>query len=127
MIELNVFKAIADLAVGAKARRDEEHQEFLRFYRSLVETLPTMATEAFGNLNGVKVTARKAAQSWGIELTVSDYLWWKHEIEQGARFVEGVAAVQTSMLHRLSKAAEAQRLSPEERKEMLSLIDGSTT
>jgi hypothetical protein len=116
MTNTSIFKAVADLVTGAKARETEEHARFLRFYRDLVETLPTAATKAFGGLS--------LADATRIELTATDYIWWKNKIEQqGYRFSAGVFAVQANMLNHLAKKAEAERLDPAERKALLALLD----
>lgn len=122
MLSVNVFKAVADLAVGAKSKRDQEHTDFLAFYRSLVESLPTEAIRLFGNMS-VKLIVGKVEEGAGLELTATDYMWWRQKIAGGARFVVGVHAVQLEMLNRLSKKAEAESLPPEQRKVLLALLD----
>jgi hypothetical protein len=122
MMKLNVFKAVVDLAMGAKARRSTEHQEFLTFYRSLVETVPTEAIGLFGSMP-VNVFEAGKQEDWAIELTATDYIWWKKKIESGARFVVDPSEVQLAMLNRMSKKADMERLSPDERKSLIALME----
>jgi hypothetical protein len=124
MINLSIFQAIGELVSGAKGRSDAEHIAFLAFYRSLVETLPADACRAFGLMNGVEVITGGSKGSFGIELTVTDYVWWKKHIEEeGTTFVHSPASVQLDMLTRLSRKAEVQRLEPSERKHLLDLLE----
>lgn len=124
MTMASVFKAVADLAVGAKARRDAEYQDFLSFYRDLVETLPTEAVTAFGSMKVEVVEAGAIKSGWAIELTPTDFIWWKSKLEQGeVRFTGSADSVKLSMLSRIAKKAEAHRLSPAERKTLLALLD----
>ncbi|KKC25798.1 hypothetical protein [Sphingomonas sp. SRS2] len=125
LLSADLFKSIADIAVTAKGRRDAEHASFLAFYRQLVEVIPTDAVTSFGSVSVNVKTARKSEQ-WAIELTVTDYMWWKQKIEQlGVRFEKSPASVQADMLVRLSKAAEASRLNSDERKALLGLLDAA--
>lgn len=125
MASAGIFRAVAEMALGAKARRDQENEKFLSFYRELVETLPTDVTELFGHMGKVAVTLKNGeTPSWGIELTATDYIWWCNEIrENGVRFTQGPRAVEQAMIARLAKQAESQRLTPEERKKLISLLD----
>lgn len=119
----HIFRKIADLALGAKARRDDEYRQFLAFFRELVETTPTDVAKLFGRFN-VKSQPRGGQEAvYGIELTATDYLWWVNEIEnKGTRFVNGVPRVQTAILSHIAKQAEAQGLTADERKLLLSLL-----
>lgn len=125
-MNVNIFKAIGDLALSAKKRKDNEHADFLAFYRNLVETLPTEIVALFGNMGGVAVWHKGKEKSCGLELTATDFMWWKTHIEaEGVRFVNTPASVKCDMLDRLARHAEAHRLSPEERKNLLSLLKQS--
>lgn len=121
----NIFRAVGELALGAKRRREAEYASFLSFFRELVETLPAEMTSLFGHMSNVGVTLRDGkTANYGIELTVTDFLWWKSAIEQdGVRFTSGPESLRRSMLTRFSKQAEAYRLEPEERKKLLAMID----
>lgn len=125
-MNVSVFRAIGELALGAKGRRDKEYAEFLAFYRDLVETLPSEMIELFGTLENVSVFVSGKKASYGLELSVTDYLWWKQHIEVSRlRFESGVASVKFDMLDRFSRKAETHRLSPEERTKLLALIEQS--
>jgi hypothetical protein len=123
---LKLFQAIADLASNAAGRVTDEHQEFLNFYRGLVDTVPPETVGRFGNL-GVAVIENGAVQTqWGIELTATDYLFWKQKIGAGVRFSPahgGVKSVPRAMATRLAKQAETAGLTLEERQQLLNLLD----
>ena len=120
----NIFLSIGELALGAKKRREREYAEFLSFYRTLVETMPSEMTALFGTLDGISVDCRGKKESFRIELTVTDFLWWKSRIEnESLRFVYGIPAVKAAMLDHFSRKAELHRLSPEERVKLLELLE----
>lgn len=128
MIGTPIFHALAALAGTAKSRRLDEHKQFLLFYRELVETFPTDACVSFGNMGGIEVKTKDGVKKYGLELNATDFMWWKNEIEnQGVTFVKGPAAVQSSMLYRLGKSAETERLEPSERKRLLELLEKAAT
>lgn len=122
-MDVNIFKAIGDLAVGAKRRTDKDYADFIAFYRQLVETLPIEVTDLFGSLDDVQVRRDGKLEGCGLELNVTDVIWWQHEIKTGTRFVCGIAQVKSDMLRRLALKAETQRLTPDERKSLLALLD----
>lgn len=123
MLDSRIFKALGDLVVTARSRRDAEHREFMAFYRDLVETLPTEVLEAFGSV-AAPATIKGEACNYRLELNATDYIWWKKEIEEkGARFTAGPSSIQLDILTRLAKTAEDQRLQPAERKALLALLD----
>jgi hypothetical protein len=127
MLGFNIFAAVAELAVSAKSRRDAEHREFLRFYRALVEELPTEAIAIFGTMS-VKASVAGKQEDWGIELNAADFMWWKTQIEtNGARLIPGPASVQAAMLNHLAKKASTQNLDPEQRKRLLTIMDDAET
>lgn len=122
---LDVFNAIAELAVGARRRSKQEHQDFLSFFREVVATVPAEVVETFGHMSGVQcVHPNGEIKSYGILLTATDYMFWKQKIEiEGIRFVKGAASVQMDMLDRLSTQAEMQRLSPAERTALIEMME----
>jgi len=124
-MNVNVFRAIADLALSAKRREDKAHTDFLSFYRELVETLPSEMVDIFGQLTGVDVRIKSGKEAkWGIQLTATDFIWWKSQIEdEGVRFVHGPLSVQRSMLDLFSRSADARRIPPEERKKLIALLE----
>ena len=122
-MNINIFKKVADLALGAKRREDAEYADFLKFYRDLVEVLPTEVVELFDGCPRA-VISKGAEYKWIIQLTATDFIWWKTKIEQeGARFKNGVTNAKLAMLEKLAKSAEAKSLTPEERKTLLAMLD----
>jgi len=124
MMNVNVFKAIADLALVATGRERAEYDGFLAFYKGLVEGLPTEAIKLFGNMS-VKIRKGKDESTAGIELTAVDYIWWKESIASGVRFSSGVRAIKIAMLNHISKKAESNSLEPDERKKLIALLEDS--
>lgn len=123
---LKVFQAVADIATGAAARVTDEHSEFLEFFRSLVETVSPEVAKQFGTLSVTVVTKGKT-EGWGIELTATDYLWWKDAIAKGSRFSPdhgGVESVPRAMVVRVASKAEKSGLTLEERRALVTLLDG---
>lgn len=126
-MNLATFKAIGELAIGAKRRQEKEYADFIAFYRDLVENLPTEVTELFGKLDNIPVRrwGSGKTENVGLILSVADLLWWTHEFEMKTRFVNGISYVKSEMLARLSRQAETERLSPDERKRLLAILDGT--
>ena len=124
-MNFEIFKAIGNLSLKAKVREEQEYKEFLAFYKELVENMPTELTILFGNLGGIETSkAGHKPSVYGIELTATDYIWWKNKIEnEGCRFVHGIPHVKSLMLERFAKNAESHRLSPEERKELIAMLE----
>ena len=121
-MDVNIFKAIADIALGAKKRQDEEYSAFLAFYRELVETLPTEVTTLFGSMPR-RVIENDEVVSYNIMLTATNFVWWKAKIEKtGTRFTTGPVVTRLAMLDHISKKAETNSLSPEQRKALLALL-----
>lgn len=120
---IEAFKKIADLALGAKKREDEEYADFLKFYRGLVETLPADAVKIFGRCDRC-VVKNGTESTWGLELTATDFWWWKNEIENfGARFKNGTKVAKNAMLTQMAKKAEGTTLPPEVRKALIALLE----
>jgi len=121
---LTAFKALGEIIVGAKQKRDVEYQEFLSFYRELVESLPTEACKRFGNLSVkvIKQDGNKEA-NYGIELTVADFLWWKGVLENDEiRLDSTTNQIKNAMLDKLTRIAEVNNLEPEARKSLLAIL-----
>lgn len=122
-MDANIFTRIADIALGANQRKLKEHREMLDFYRRIVETVPTEVAEMFGSMP-VKVRQKniKDFVTWNIELTATDYLWWRRSIEnEGARFASGAKRIMSAMLEQMTK--NIGTLEPEERKALIKLMD----
>ncbi len=123
---LKIFQAIADIATNAAGRVTDEHQEFLTFFRSLVETVPPETAQRFGTLGVTAIEGGALTANWGVMLTATDYLFWKQKIAEGVRFSPahgGVKSVPRAMVTRLAKQAEAAGLTLEERQQLLKLLD----
>lgn len=119
-----IFRSIADLAIGAKKRRDKEHQDFLAAYREIVETIPVEVVELFGTMGDVKLVKGTNNTTAGLQLNAADFMWWKGKIEiEGWSFAKGAAGVWIDMLDRISKIAQMDRLEPDERKALIALME----
>lgn len=122
-MNFKLFKAIGELVNQAKIRETEEHMKFLEFYRELVLNLPSESISQFGMLDVSVIDTDGKRQLFGIILTVTDYVWWKALIENGARFVRSPEVVKADMLAKFSEQAEMSRLTVDERKELLKLLE----
>ena len=123
-MDVNIFRAIGELAVSAKRRTDKQYADFLAFYRQVVETLPTEMVEIFGELDVPVKLKDGTKETNGLLLTATDYMWWKRHIETfGMRFTYGPMNVEARMLEQFSKSAETHMLSPEERKNLIALLE----
>jgi hypothetical protein len=103
----NIFSRLSDLVVRSNARRLAEHEDFLRIYRQIVETVPTEVAEAFGNLNNIPLVRGSETESVGIELNVKDYLWWDRKVKDGWRIKLGPDLLLSQMAERMAEKAEA--------------------
>lgn len=120
----DTFRRVGELAIGAKARRQAENEEFLKLHRQIVETVPIEIVKAFGTLDNVALYDPKGKEATGgIELTVADHLWWKKLLAKGNRFRWGIQPVKDYMLEHLVKQIEDTTLEPEQRKALLALLD----
>lgn len=118
-----IFRAIADMALGAKAKRMERYEAFLDFYKTLVETLPSEATAMFGRMPVSVKDRGKPPENWGIELTATDFLFWKDRLGRTVEFVKRPENVKSDMFSVLAKKAEKEPLTAEERKTLLMLLE----
>ena len=120
---IKAFAALGEIIVGAKQKRDAEYQEFLVFYRELVETLPTEACNRFGTLNGVEAVVDGNESAYGIQMNVADFLYWKNKIDNtDIRFVASIREIKSAMLDRLTNIAEVHNLEPAARKALLAIL-----
>lgn|GEM_PF-5788959 len=120
---MNAFRALGDIITNEKKKRYIENQEFLVFLRELVETLPAEACNRFNNFPVVIIKEDNKQQQLFIELTVSDYLFWKDKAENtDLRFEETITQIKNRMLEKLTKVAEMNKLEPKERKELLAIL-----
>lgn len=118
------FLGMGEILSGVAARRRKENEEFLGFFREIVETVPLEVAKAFGTM-GVEAfdATGKPTQGWGIVLSVADYIYWKDHLTAGARFKFPVANIKLAMMNHLSKKIEGVGLPPEERKALLAMLD----
>lgn len=120
---MTIFTDIADIAFGARKRRIAEHEEFLKFYRELVETVPQEVVALFGKMT-VRVVEAEVQADWGILLTATDYIFWKNKLLEGRiKFVKGDKRIKQLMHERLAEKAENEGLSAEERKRLIALLE----
>ena len=120
---MNAFRALGDIILNNKKKRDIENQEFLKFFRELVETLPAEACKKFGQLTGVDVIVDNTAKQFGIILSVTDFLWWRNAFETtNVRFTNGPENVKMKMLERLTAVSEVDSLGPADRKKILAIL-----
>lgn len=128
MTQLSVFQKIGQIVLSSKARQDQEYEEFFKFYRALVETTDGEVATAIGTTNvDVVCTGWTAHQTWGIKLTPADYLFWKEKYAIGVRFKYSLEAVKAAILAKMVNAAQDTKLTAEERKQLLALLDEPTT
>jgi hypothetical protein len=123
MINVDMFKSLGDIIVSNKTKRNTEYQEFLVFYRGLVESLPTEACNSFGSLSVVGILKKERMTNYSILLTAGDFLWWKNMLANpDFRFEKTITEIKQDMLNRMAKLAEVQDLEPDGRKKLLALL-----
>jgi hypothetical protein len=118
----SVFLQVGSIFLSSKARREAEYSDFLSFYKSLVEQTDGAVASAVGTIS-VDVRVGKEKKSYGIILSPTDYLWWKQSLAENVVFEKSVEHIKSSMLIALAKAAEGNKLTAEERKALLALLD----
>lgn len=116
------FKAVSGIFLSSKSRRDKEYAEFLSFFRELIEETDGAIANAFGKIN-VEVARGKTKETCGLILTVADYIYWQEKFAAGFHFVEGIEAVKTKILMCLAEKAESNKLTADERKALLAILD----
>lgn len=124
-VDMNLIQGVADIFTASKKRRDKEYADFLEFYKKMVETSSSDIAKVIGNTCTVHVGGDgKEDRNWGLYLTIACYLEWKAAIANGLRFTKmTIEQVQTSMVLALAKVAESNKLTTEERKALLELLD----
>lgn len=119
-----IMQGVADIFTASKARRDAEYADFLSFYRNLVENVSADVAKAIGKVNDFMVEGSKDRSQAPIYLTATCYLEWKQAIADGQWFTKSsIEQVKTFMLMALAKSAEANKLTTEERKALMALLD----
>lgn len=119
MTTVSRFKKLALFISDVTGRRQREYEDFLSFYRELVETMPTDVCKTFGNMS---VTGNDG-KNYGIMLTVADYMYWKDSFAKGVFFKHEPEMVIKAMMKHLSESVEhTGSLTPDERKNLLSIL-----
>lgn len=122
MPNIKLIQAVANLMTGARDRISEEHADFLNFYEQLVRSISSDAVEAFGKME-IEVKDKGKEETWGILLTAADFMFWKNAIEKrNVRFADTTDVVKSGMLNRMTRMAETERLTVEERNKLLDLL-----
>jgi hypothetical protein len=128
---MNAFKQLTDIVLGIQKKSDAEWAEFMEFYRDIVESTPAAVASIFNTMSvDVILNDRdRSKKSYGIQISVSDYLYWKNAYAEGTRFVLPVKKVQDNMLQHLAKAIEKKpgTIEPGERKALLRVLLQETT
>ena len=115
------FAALASFFVKVDVAETAKYIEFLDFYETIVRNTPTAAVKKFGRLN-VSTRIGGENKTFGLILTATDFMWWKSNIENGARFVNGIDAVQRAIFSQLSELAESLDITKESRAELLDIL-----
>lgn len=140
MTNVQKFVQLSTLFKKVEAKREKEYKDFMDFYRSLVETLPSDVCKAFGKFSvemnfkadltirtasgNVAAGATAGNAQWGILLSVADYMWWVDKFnEPKIRFKLSPSEVKSGMLQHLATAVESlNTLDAAERKELLKIL-----
>ena len=126
-MNLSVFQKLGDIVLSSKRRVELEYEDFFKFYRALVEITDSEVAKAVGGTSITVVLLDKKEETYKLELTATDYLWWKEKVAVGLRFKFSMEAVKAAILGQMTKAAETNKLTAEERKQILSLFDEPQT
>lgn len=127
MITNELVKSVSDIFMSSHKRRQAQYEDFLAFYKRIVEDTDTAVAKVVGTIN-VSVmakldTAKVERKEFGIILSPSDYMWWKQHLGIDIDFVFSVEAVKTHIIRSIAKAAEANDLTNDERRRLLSALD----
>jgi hypothetical protein len=125
-MNINKLRQLFALFKEADELRKQELQEFLDFYKAIVEIVPAEAAKQFGNMT-VKVITTKdnTERNYGLMLTVVDYAWWVDQIKYNkVRIVGGPADVKQAILNRMSETIESYLTSAEHKKALMELLVG---
>lgn len=124
-MDKSIFEKLAKLVEGTNSRTAKEHEDFLKTYRGIVEMVPLSVANEFGNMDGINIVSPKQKiENCRIELTATDYLWWKTRFANGWRVQGGTQKLLRKMATHLAKSAEGTGLDIAERKALLEIIDG---
>ena len=120
------IKEIFSLFYEAQELREQELQEFLDFYKNIVELIPAEASKAFGRLSvEVYVYKTKRNANYGIDLTVTDYVWWVDQFKYNkVRLIDSPIDIKHKILNRITETIESYLTSPEHKKALMELLVG---
>lgn len=121
-----VFQQIGQLVLTGKRRRDLECEGFMKFFRALVEMTDSAVAKEVGGVSVTVLLVGNKEETWKIELTASDYAFWKEKFAVGVRFKYSLDAVKAAILKAMTAAAERNKLTADERKQLLALLDGTS-
>jgi hypothetical protein len=123
MISFRAFETLTSIITGSREREAREHDVFLQFYQALVKIIDDETAKEFGSIEVPTLIKGKLADGYRLELTVTDYLWWKTIIhDDKGRFVNGVSAVQRDIWDRMTKLVRDNTMSAEERTKLMELM-----
>lgn len=111
--------------LGAQSEREAvQYQDFFAFYRQIVESVPSDVVQKFGDFPRKVVLRNGKEETWNIQLTAADYLWWRAKInEEGVRFLNGPVTAQTAMLKHMMDKAGKFAMEPDARKALIALME----
>lgn len=118
----NMFIRLSSFLTEVKKKEDDQYEEFLKFYETIVRTVSPTVVREFGRMK-VDVIDDKTKKTWGIELTAADFLFWKNHIQQNnVRFIDNPITVQCNMYSVLSNITDQVNMTVEQRNEFLNLM-----
>lgn len=122
MIPFKAFHTLIQIISGARERITREHMEFLEFYLQLVQVVPNDIATDFGRISS-PVMIGKTKHDYQIELTMTDFLWWKSAImDEGARMVKTVGQIQRDIWDKLIQQIDSMALNEEEKGALMSAL-----
>jgi hypothetical protein len=121
MISFKAFEILISIITGSREREREAHQHFMGFYQELVRITPADVAKAFGSITAPTQHNGKI-HNYGLELTVTDCLWWKTIIEEGGRFTGSVSRVQRDIWERLNLQVREGWMNDENRHQLVSIM-----
>ena len=77
-------------------------KEFLDFYKQCIETFPKTLKSELGNVNikpCIKATTQSNADSYVLNFTVADLLWWQGMIENDPLYFKEPTLLKREIIH----------------------------
>lgn len=122
MIPMKAFEALIGFVTGNRAKIKEEHEEFMLFYGELVRILPDDLGREFGSIPA-PTTHKGKDQSYRLELTVTDLMWWRTVIDEGGRFSVSPLTIQREIWDHMNKTLQTGNLTDEQKLQLLNIIN----